>query len=587
MAASDSSCGNNKGSMDDLVTIIDDIQKTENEINELNNKLLEKQQYLQLLRTKLLINTPCNENDSNIFDEDRIQNGYDSDGIGYDLSNLMDKVSNYFNEKLSILAVESAHEDVLPLCPHGMIMDWHTQPGVCDLCHTQCTEYYSCDGIRGWCCLCTNKVSKVAAYKIADHLCQKRQFEDFMCNYPGVQMDSTTQLKNKNSLDKTLEMLCNQMSSASLRLYGLLLFDIDNFKLVNDELGHQTGDELLKMIGAELRDMQLHPPKRYKNVWCYRDGGDEFAIIFRQKYEYTTENNEENVYGTDIYYELIQRIRIISLRMGHRITVSVGVTPPCCTLFETAKDWKTRTDKAMSIAKKSGKNTAQFYLNRLTWSLKDVMLIASTVSTHKSLQLSRLVRSLPCHGYIEFEQNTSFWYIKLSEEWQNTAAYIAQLCDAYTKGRHTTEYKQSLRLAKTWASLLNVHKPRIQCITPPSVAGLHISLGRYHRKQFTHGNKVMFKVTNVKVSQPFRQMPENIDGQHTSSDGLRYYPTLWILAEIEFVDFQFIPYSWAPHISLASVAVQLDVGQVEQLHRIMNGHSHASAASVASLHCWL
>lgn len=87
-----------------------------------------------------------------------------------------------------------------------------------------------------------------------------------------VVMDKLTMLHNRGAFDTELE----KAISGSERYghgFGLLFIDLDNFKPVNDTLGHQAGDQLLKIISAKL--------KMYKRAsdFVARYGGDEFVVI--------------------------------------------------------------------------------------------------------------------------------------------------------------------------------------------------------------------------------------------------------------------------------------------------------------------
>jgi diguanylate cyclase (GGDEF)-like protein len=53
----------------------------------------------------------------------------------------------------------------------------------------------------------------------------------------------------------------------------MAFLDLDHFKLVNDEHGHLVGSELLAGVGDRLRELSC------KEDWCFRYGGDEFAIL--------------------------------------------------------------------------------------------------------------------------------------------------------------------------------------------------------------------------------------------------------------------------------------------------------------------
>jgi len=80
---------------------------------------------------------------------------------------------------------------------------------------------------------------------------------------------------------------------------------------------------------------------------------------------------------------------------------------------------------------------------------------------------------------------------------------------------------------------------------------------------------VKFKIKDVFIFPAIRPFPQNIPGQYTDNKGFRYYPTLWILADIQFVDFKFAT-KYPPHISLSCIAVQLNVNKVEKLKMNMD-----------------
>ncbi len=86
--------------------------------------------------------------------------------------------------------------------------------------------------------------------------------------------DALTNLPNRRKLMQD----CDESMKAAERANGggyLLFFDLDNFKKLNDSMGHQAGDELLAAVGTEL----LHNPLTRNH--CYRYGGDEFILLYR------------------------------------------------------------------------------------------------------------------------------------------------------------------------------------------------------------------------------------------------------------------------------------------------------------------
>jgi diguanylate cyclase (GGDEF)-like protein len=85
--------------------------------------------------------------------------------------------------------------------------------------------------------------------------------------------DGLTTLMNRRSFDSTLnnEVLRARRDKAPI---SLLLVDVDRFKAYNDLYGHQAGDEVLRRVGACLKDVLKRP-----GDVAARYGGEEFAII--------------------------------------------------------------------------------------------------------------------------------------------------------------------------------------------------------------------------------------------------------------------------------------------------------------------
>lgn len=88
------------------------------------------------------------------------------------------------------------------------------------------------------------------------------------CNGMWQQLDKLTGLLNQNSyLNKT----------ASLSQNGtLLVFDVDDFKQINDTYGHLNGDKCLETIAACIKKAY------FKDGFCYRIGGDEFCVLLNK-----------------------------------------------------------------------------------------------------------------------------------------------------------------------------------------------------------------------------------------------------------------------------------------------------------------
>lgn len=80
--------------------------------------------------------------------------------------------------------------------------------------------------------------------------------------------DALTNLYNRNKL---LQMMDTEYRG--LRSCGVLFFDVNNLKLVNDALGHAAGDALICQVAESIRSITCH------SVLAYRYGGDEFIAV--------------------------------------------------------------------------------------------------------------------------------------------------------------------------------------------------------------------------------------------------------------------------------------------------------------------
>lgn len=86
-----------------------------------------------------------------------------------------------------------------------------------------------------------------------------------------VQQDPLTGLMNRRPYDATLHTLC-QRSVGTKKPLALLIIDLDNFKAVNDELGHHVGD-------ATLIAFSQLASQHWRREYLFRLGGDEFSVI--------------------------------------------------------------------------------------------------------------------------------------------------------------------------------------------------------------------------------------------------------------------------------------------------------------------
>ncbi|SCY52400.1 sensor domain-containing protein [Alkaliphilus peptidifermentans] len=159
--------------------------------------------------------------------------------------------------------------------------------------------------------------------------------------------DSLTGLPNRLLFEKEINKLINQKNTKFMIAY----IDCDNFKYINDTLGHHVGNEFLKYIGICLEEEISH------SSIVARFGGDEFAILFREKETFDILNKIESIktrIGTT--WSIHNYHFFISLSIGIAIYPQDGAD--ATQLFKNA-------DIAMYEAKKTCKNSVAFYNNEM------------------------------------------------------------------------------------------------------------------------------------------------------------------------------------------------------------------------------
>ena len=159
--------------------------------------------------------------------------------------------------------------------------------------------------------------------------------------------DNLTLLPNRRSLEKKV----NELIAVNLiknKNFALFFIDLDGFKTVNDTLGHDIGDLLLKEIGKVFIDTLR------EEDYIFRIGGDEFAVILNYS------NDEKDI--EIVANKIIENINKEILIKNHKISVgcSIGISK----FPQDAQDLQgllKYSDKAMYKAKENGKNRFEFY----------------------------------------------------------------------------------------------------------------------------------------------------------------------------------------------------------------------------------
>jgi diguanylate cyclase (GGDEF)-like protein len=160
----------------------------------------------------------------------------------------------------------------------------------------------------------------------------------------AAEIDPLTGLANRRFIDARLDALLAAQRKAQADL-AVVLFDMDNFKALNDTAGHAAGDELLRFIGELLRSTL-----REDDV-AVRLGGDEFAIVIVDQSAAQVAQIAERI------VKLFPQNAATSTQA--RVTLSAGVAGLRETNAADATALLQRADEALYAAKRAGKNAVR------------------------------------------------------------------------------------------------------------------------------------------------------------------------------------------------------------------------------------
>ena len=165
--------------------------------------------------------------------------------------------------------------------------------------------------------------------------------------------DQLTGVANRSLFYESVNASVARSSRTNVKL-GLLMFDLDRFKEINDNWGHDAGDRLLKLVAKSLASAVR------AGDLVARLGGDEFAVLL------------DDIKDTDnaklVAHKILETLGRPMELSGHKVVVeaSIGISIFDCTQDDlTTHGFIKRADSAMYESKRQGRNTITLYTKSL------------------------------------------------------------------------------------------------------------------------------------------------------------------------------------------------------------------------------
>jgi diguanylate cyclase (GGDEF)-like protein len=171
---------------------------------------------------------------------------------------------------------------------------------------------------------------------LAESLQRGLEYEDL---FERASSDPLTGLSNRRVFDRRIN---GMMDSATRYKHPLtmLSLDLDHFKDINDNLGHQVGDEVLKsvaeVLAAAVRSTDL----------LVRMGGDEFLLVL---------DNTDRQQGRILAERLVKKIDDLDVRVSEFVKLGVSIGLAQMEPGESLRSWLERTDDILYHAKAQGR----------------------------------------------------------------------------------------------------------------------------------------------------------------------------------------------------------------------------------------
>lgn len=156
--------------------------------------------------------------------------------------------------------------------------------------------------------------------------------------------DGLTQVKNRRYFDEKYPIEWRRAHRENQPI-SLIIIDIDFFKKVNDTYGHSAGDECLRVVASELKQLVKRPADAIS-----RFGGEEFVVTLPNT------NSEGAYHIAEIMRKHIETLHVATSNHRLQMTISAGVATTTPTTDEKPETLFCLADEALYTAKEAGRN---------------------------------------------------------------------------------------------------------------------------------------------------------------------------------------------------------------------------------------
>jgi len=171
-------------------------------------------------------------------------------------------------------------------------------------------------------------------------------------NITSQKRDELTGLENRNSLSNKASGEIMNLKQNGMKL-ALLYIDLDNFKSVNDTLGHSAGNKLLRAIARRLKSIM----KDFRDI--ARIGEDEFALL----YTYDEDVKEINAFADEVMNVINKPLLIAGKQLYITASIGIAIYNEYGYKFD---EFIENADTATYYAKELGKNRYCFFTKELS-----------------------------------------------------------------------------------------------------------------------------------------------------------------------------------------------------------------------------